>query len=138
MIEDLKSNANIERVQPNYIFRLPAHPKTKRSAKRFAALVTSNSATLNGGVNPNRVSTECFFEYGTDTSYGSTTAYMSVGSGTNPVPVSAVIRGLRANTYHFRIVAESSAGTSYGFDRTFSTAMPDKALPWLPLLLFDD
>ena len=40
----------------------------------FAALVTSNSATLNETVNPNGVSTECFFEYGTDTTYGPTTA----------------------------------------------------------------
>ncbi|MHA2068278.1 MAG: fibronectin type III domain-containing protein, partial [Candidatus Thorarchaeota archaeon] len=87
-----------------------------------ATSVTSGSATLNGTVNPNGASTACYFEYGTTTSYGSTTTSASAGSGTTAVSVSDGIIGLNPNTtYHFRIVATNSAGTSNGLDQTFTT-----------------
>ncbi len=88
----------------------------------YASSMTSDSATLNGAVNPNGISTECYFEYGTDTSYGSTTGYMSVGSGTSHVSISADLTGLNPDTtYHFRLVATNGGGTSYGEDQTFTT-----------------
>jgi hypothetical protein len=84
--------------------------------------VTSSSATLNGTVNPNGLSTTYYFNYGTTTSYGSTTASANAGSGTSNVSVSADVIGLSANTtYHIRIVATNSAGTSYGSDQSFTT-----------------
>ena len=44
------------------------------------------------------------------------------GSGTSPVAVSAAVTGLTANTtYHFRISATNSSGTSKGSDETFKT-----------------
>jgi len=87
-----------------------------------ATSVTSNSATLNGTVNPNGDSTTYYFEYGTTTSYGTTTTSMSAGSGTTDVSVNADISSLSSNTsYHYRIVATNSAGTTYGSDKSFTT-----------------
>jgi len=87
-----------------------------------ATSVTHDSATLNGTVNPNGLSTTYCFEYGTTTSYGTTTPSTDAGDGTSNVPVSDDLTGLDPDTtYHFRIVAENSAGTSYGVDQTFTT-----------------
>ena len=86
-----------------------------------ATYVASFSATLNGSVDPNGLTTSVYFQYGTTTSYGFTTAPHSK-TGNTPQSVSANIAGLTASTtYHFRIVATNSAGTRYGSDRTFIT-----------------
>jgi len=83
------------------------------------------SATLNARVNPDGQNvTECEFEYGTSTSYGSSVPCSALpGSGSSPVAVSASITaGLVANTeYHFRFSATNSAGTAKGEDVTFKT-----------------
>ena len=72
----------------------------------------SNSATLNGTVNPNGCSTTVHFQYGTTTSYGHTTASQTK-TGNTDQSVIANISGLNANTtYHFRLVATNSAGTT--------------------------
>jgi hypothetical protein len=86
--------------------------------------VASFSATLNGAVNPHGLATTVRFQYGTTTSYGSTTANQTkTGSATQNV--AANISGLTANTtYHFRIVATNSSGTRFGADRTFTTTGP--------------
>ena len=90
-----------------------------------ASSITQTTATLNATVNPNggEVS-ECKFEYGTTTAYGNRRRPCSSlpGSGTSAVAVSAPITGLTANTtYHFRISATNSSGTSKGSDETFKT-----------------
>jgi hypothetical protein len=86
-----------------------------------ATNVASSSATLNGSVDPHGLSTNVHFQYGTTTSYGSTTASQS-SSGNTYQNVSMNISGLSASmTYHFRIVATNSAGTRYGADKTFTT-----------------
>ena len=103
---------------------LPEPPVVATSA---ASLVTQTSATLNARVNPNGgLVSECSFEYGTSTSYGSSAPCTpSPGSGTSAVAVSAAVSGLTPNTaYHFRISATNSGGTSKGLDRTFTTANP--------------
>jgi hypothetical protein len=85
--------------------------------------VTYDSATLNGTVNPQGLSTTSFFEYGTTTSYGSTTIETDVGSGIDEVSISTVITGLtKQTTYHYRLVAINGGGMSYGNDATFTTA----------------
>src|SRR6202035_3982150 len=92
-----------------------------------ATNVTSSSATLNGTVNPNGLTTSAYFQYGPTTSYGFTTASHNY-SGSTTQNVSANITGLAPNTtYHFRIVATNSGGTRYGSDRTFSTLTPTGA-----------
>ena len=89
-----------------------------------ATLIASSSATLNGSVDPHGLTTSVSFQYGTTTSYGSTTPMQS-RTGNTFLNVSANISGLTANTlYHFRIVATNSAGTRFGADRTFTTLSP--------------
>lgn len=84
--------------------------------------ITVTGATLNGNVNPNGLATNYHFEYGTTTSYGTNTSTVSAGSGTSNVAVTASISGLiAASTYHFRLVAVNSDGTTYGNDLTFTT-----------------
>ena len=84
------------------------------AATSAATSVTSSSATLNGTANPNGLATTAYFQWGTTTSYGHNTASQSIGSGTSALSVSAGITGLTASTtYHYRIVAANSAGTTY-------------------------
>src|SRR5438034_8037826 len=86
-----------------------------------ATLIASFSATLNGSLDPHGLSTGVYFQYGTTTSYGSTTASQTK-TGNTYQSVSANISGLNASTtYHFRIVATNSGGTRYGSDTTFTT-----------------
>jgi parallel beta-helix repeat protein len=104
-----------------YEFRSTSSPPSVSTAA--ATSVTSISATLNGIVNPNGAETTCYFEYGTTTGYGSWTTTQSAGSGASDVSVSIEITGLSPETtYHYRIVASNSAGTSYGQDKTFTTS----------------
>jgi hypothetical protein len=86
-----------------------------------ATNVANFSTTLNGTVNPNGLPSAVHFEYGTTTSYGSSTATQTYqGSGTQNV--TANISSLTSDiTYHFRIVASNAAGTAYGADTTFTT-----------------
>jgi len=87
-------------------------------------VTSSSSAYLFGTVNPNGLSTTGWFEWGETSSYGNTTNAESLGSGIGLVQMLHSISGLSASTtYHFRAVAQNSAGTSYGDDMTFT--MPD-------------
>jgi plastocyanin len=86
-----------------------------------ATLIASFSATLNGSLNPHGLTTTVYFQYGTTTSYGSTTP-MQTQTGNTYRNIAGNISGLSPNTvYHFRIVATNSVGTRFGFDRTFTT-----------------
>ena len=87
--------------------------------------LAQSSATVSGTVNPNGTDTSYHFEYGTTASYGSSTPSTDAGAGTADVPVSADLTGLTSSTtYHFRLVAVSSAGTTNGADQTFTTTKP--------------
>ena len=81
------------------------------------------SATLNGSVNANYLSTTVTFEYGTTTNYSSTVvATQSPVTGNTSTNVTADITGLVLNTtYHYRIKAVNSFGTSYSNDISFNT-----------------
>lgn len=68
--------------------------------------LTSTSATFTATINPNGADTTVDFEYGTTTSYGSTTPSQDIGSGTTPHTVTANVTGLTpGTTYHVRAVA---------------------------------
>jgi hypothetical protein len=86
--------------------------------------LTSSLATLNGVVNPEALATKWYFQYGLTTSYGSKTATKSLAASPNSTNVSAAIAKLGSNaTYHFRLVATSGAGTSFGADLTLTTGL---------------
>ena len=85
--------------------------------------VGSGAATLNGSINANGQATTYYFEYGKTTSYGTKTGVQNGGSDTNPVNVSAAISGLQSGqTYHFRLVATSTGGTTNGNDASFTAS----------------
>src|SRR5690349_22477755 len=85
--------------------------------------VGPTTATITGSVNPNGTATSWQFEYGTSTNYGSVTTAGNAGSGTSSVPVSFALTGLKAGTtYHYRLVATSTAGTTRGADGILTTS----------------
>jgi hypothetical protein len=88
-----------------------------------ASSITFSSAILSGSVNPNGQITNYVFQYGTTSAYGGQTPLAPAGNGTISIKLSQGVAGLQpGTTYHYRIVAVSSAGTSNGHDRTFKTA----------------
>jgi parallel beta-helix repeat protein len=85
-----------------------------------ASSITTSSATLTGNLdNTGGETCQVWFEYGTTTSYGSSTTKLSMSlTG----PFSAIISTLSDDTtYHFRACASNSKGTRYGSDKTFTT-----------------
>ncbi|MFL5883579.1 MAG: N-acetylmuramoyl-L-alanine amidase [Thermoleophilaceae bacterium] len=105
----------------------PPPPATAKPAATTGTVtaIGSSTATVTGTVNPNGATTTYFFQYGTSTSYGNAapSPAASAGSGTSAQSVSATLAGLRPKAkYHYRLVASNSAGTTYGADRTFTTA----------------
>jgi uncharacterized repeat protein (TIGR01451 family) len=90
-----------------------------------ASSIALAGATLNGTVTSDSgAPTTVTFEYGLDTSYGTTvTATGSpVAAGAISTAVSAAITGLSASTlYHFRVKGGNTSGTTNGADQTFTT-----------------
>lgn len=110
---------------PSSASAAPATSAAPAATTGSATDVAQSSATANGTVNPNGTDTSYYFQYGTSTSYGSNTPSTAAGAGTVDVPVSAKLSGLASSTtYHYRVVAVSSAGTTDGADQTFTTTTP--------------
>jgi hypothetical protein len=89
--------------------------------------LTPNSATLNGSFDIDALGgqTFCHFDYGADTSYGSSTPVFDAGSiPAAGEPASASIEVQEGLTYHFRLVCENDLGTAFGNDETFTTPQP--------------
>ncbi|HZV74438.1 MAG TPA: fibronectin type III domain-containing protein [Conexibacter sp.] len=99
-------------------------PPTAPSATTGSATAGDGTASLNGSVNPNGVSTSYYFEFGTTANYGQQTPPQGAGSGASAVSVSASLSGLTTSTtYHYRLVAVGPNGAfAIGADRTFATA----------------
>ena len=88
-----------------------------------AVAASPTTITLDGTLNPNGSDTTYVFNYGTNTTYGSTTPPQDAGSGTAFVTVSAKLNGLApATTYHFDFVATNSGGSVSTGDLSFTTA----------------
>ena len=86
--------------------------------------LTAASATLNGVVNAEGQTVTWYFQYGTTIAYGSKTASKTLAASPNNVSVSAPLLGLLPQTtYHFRLVAGSSAGVSRGVDVVLTTGL---------------
>ncbi|MGA8364449.1 MAG: hypothetical protein WB709_07995 [Solirubrobacteraceae bacterium] len=100
------------------------HASVPSLATGAASGVTAGAATLNGTVNPNGVSSTAYFQYGSTAAYGQATGGQGVGSAESAGSITAALTGLAPETtYHYRVIAESSAGLSYGGDQTFRTAL---------------
>jgi hypothetical protein len=88
-----------------------------------ASNITTTAAILYGTVNPNGATTGAWFQWGLTTSYGSNTPVIANLGGTTVVSISNSLSGLAHGvTYHFRIAATNSAGTTNGADATFTTS----------------
>jgi hypothetical protein len=98
--------------------------------------LTAAAPTTQGTVTPNGTSATYHFEFGTTTSYGSSTAEATAG-GVAPVAVSADLAGLAPNTtYHVRLVATNVDGTGASSDATFTTgANPPGSDTTAPVIL---
>ena len=80
-------------------------------------------ATLRAEVNPNGIATTVRADYGLTTSYGKTTPLTSAGSGSVAVVASIALPNLSCgSTYHYRIVATNTTGTTTGTDQTLTTS----------------
>ena len=139
-----KVSTNISELSPatTYYYRLAGQDKMKTnygSEKSFttleatatpqatpspqAPIVTTGEATtndelysltLNGTVDANGLLTTTWFEYGANSgSYTNTSSTQTV-DGTNDTAVGIKISASEGTPYYYRIVAQNSAGTSYG------------------------
>jgi plastocyanin len=105
----------------------PGAPIVSASATGTPNASDDTKATLGGSVDPNGLTTEYWFEYGTPPTYGTLTTKVPGLTGGNQ-SVSADLTGLTAGTtYHFRLVAKNSSGETQGTDHTFTTFGPPLA-----------
>jgi phosphodiesterase/alkaline phosphatase D-like protein/prolyl-tRNA editing enzyme YbaK/EbsC (Cys-tRNA(Pro) deacylase) len=105
----------------NHFTTLPNAPTVTTGS---ASAVAKTTATLGGTVNPNGGEvTACTLEYGATAAYGAAAPCSPApGSGSSGVPVGAAVSGLSPNTtYHFRVSAANTGGSSSGADATFTT-----------------
>lgn len=78
---------------------------------------------------PRGEATTAWFEWGTDTAYGNTTAHVEVGSGTATIRVRTRLPELTPGSVsHYRLVAANASGTVAGFDHTVATGVNVVAL----------
>jgi len=87
-----------------------------------AANITPTTVVLNGSVNPKGASTTYFFQFGTTSLYGASTAGTAAGAGNKRIKVAVPVGSLApATRYHYRLVAQNARGITRGKRRTFRT-----------------
>ncbi|HUB73925.1 MAG TPA: hypothetical protein VL979_07815 [Solirubrobacteraceae bacterium] len=99
----------------------PNEPAAPTVTSEEATSVSQVSADLHASEDTNgEAESDCHFEYGTTAEYGtSVPCSWRLGSG---FAVNAPLTELsEGQTYHYRIVATNTLGTSYGADQTFTT-----------------
>ena len=104
----------------NAIGRLILNPAATTGG---AASIAASRAKLAGSVTPFGAQTSYRFQYGRTTSYGSASGSQLLQPGMKPARAAVRVKALRPHTtYHYRLVASSAGGTTYGSDQTFITA----------------
>jgi DNA-binding beta-propeller fold protein YncE len=97
--------------------------------------VSADGATLGANINPANADTTYHFQYGTADCSANPCASVpipdaDIGTGTAVRSVSQQIQGLTAGTtYHYRVIATNSLGTTKGPDRSFTTQSPPQVEP---------
>jgi hypothetical protein len=87
-----------------------------------ASNFTLSNATLNAAITPGDLTNAWYFEFGTNTSYGSYTIANTLASATNAVNVSNILTGLTpGTTYHYQILANDGVSIKTGGDTNFIT-----------------
>jgi hypothetical protein len=127
------SNADGNSQGADRTFRTASNASAPSVSSVSATGINATGATVRANVTPNRLPTTVRFEYGTSTSYGTSTADQAIGDGTSRITVSALVGGLKPNTrYHYRAIATSAAGITRGGDRTFTTSRTPTAVAITP------
>jgi microcystin-dependent protein len=99
-------------------FFMPGAPLSTTAA---ATSIHPGQATLNATINPNDEPTAYWFQYGTNTSYGSITPVGTLPAGTSLVATGDLVTALpRGVTNHFCVVASNIFGQSAGADMSFA------------------
>jgi hypothetical protein len=99
----------------------------------WASELAPTAATLNATIDPLGNDTTYYFQYGTENCSDHPEACTStpappgqdIGSGEQPVTVSAKLTGLTpGTTYHYRVLAINTLGQGTGSEHTFTTPEP--------------
>jgi hypothetical protein len=110
-----------------WVFVVPATPAPAPTVATHApGPITSDTAVLEGSINPNGLDTHAWFLYGTDSALSGavSTPQQDLGSGTAPIPINATISGLFASApYYFQAWAQSSAATVQGSILSLTTTL---------------
>lgn len=128
----LVAKNSVERVAgEDHTFTTASPPAKPSATTNAASAVGETEATLQGSVNPNGKPTTYLFEWGATSAYGQATSEAPAGEDGAAHTVTAQLSGLAAGTtYHYRIVAKNSLGTTPGADLTFATgAIPPTPPP---------
>jgi hypothetical protein len=95
-----------------------------------ATAVSGSAATVSGSVNPEGAAVSAFFQFGTSTAYGQSTAAQRLGPDNSSDTFTAALSALPAGVpIHYRAVAVTDFGTLVGGDRTITIAAPPKPTP---------
>ena len=106
---------------------LPAPPTVEPSG---TSGVSATSVMLEGYVGPENSETEWYFEYGSDSTYGTRMPEKVLPASPSRQKVSAVVTGLPVGAIiHYRLVAKNVAGISRSVDFHFSTGWLPSAVP---------
>jgi hypothetical protein len=109
-----------------------ANPPNDARASNDWLIMSPPFATMNGTVNPMNRTTTAWFEYGESIAYGNVAQLGSL-NGEVAIPVTLQIKSglppptftlVPGHTYHYRIAAQNSAGTSYGQDQLMVIPLP--------------
>jgi hypothetical protein len=102
---------------------LPHHPPDVWSGEAIG--INATNVVLKGRIDPHHQYTTYYFDLGETTSYGLSRKEPNefwLFDGRHRVATEAFTRLRPHTTYHFRLVAHNRSGTTYGNDKTFTTA----------------
>lgn len=106
---------------PDRTFKTTGHPPAVPTTGGVTS-ISSNSATVQGIINPNNVQTNWYVQYGTTTAYGFQTTPQSLPAGNVPVSVSAALEALQSGkVLHYRFVAVNRGIAQFGNDAMLMT-----------------
>ncbi len=110
-------------VRPDHLFMLYNQLAGNPVAITKSPIVTNSTiAALQGSVIPNGLNARAWFDWGTNSNYGSKSSIFAL-SGVSLQPVSAFIGGLKADiVYHYRTAVSNALGITYGADKAFKVS----------------